>query len=143
MQTKADQKDKPVVIRTPDHRLRVFVSSTLKELAPEREAARSSQNMPPGQEQAQRLSNAVRLLGTIPALYHNSHMFFWVGWLEIYERVVVKIREIAGEQVWTKAYAEGQMLSMPQAVTLALHELQRHNHETGSVLAHPGGKDGI
>ena len=27
-------------------------------------------------------------------------MFFWVGWLEIYERVVVKIREIAGEQVW-------------------------------------------
>lgn len=40
MQNKADPKDKPVVIRTPDHRLRVFVSSTLKELAQERDAAR-------------------------------------------------------------------------------------------------------
>jgi hypothetical protein len=32
----------PRVIRTPDQRLRVFVSSTLKELAPERLAARGS-----------------------------------------------------------------------------------------------------
>ena len=30
------------LIRTPDQRLRVFVSSTLKELAPERRAARAS-----------------------------------------------------------------------------------------------------
>jgi len=36
------EKDKPVVIRTPDHRLRVFVSSTLKELAEERETARQA-----------------------------------------------------------------------------------------------------
>jgi hypothetical protein len=35
-------KDQPVIIRTPDHRLRVFVSSTLKELAEEREAARQA-----------------------------------------------------------------------------------------------------
>ena len=32
----------PGVIRTPDQRLRVFVSSTLKELAPERRAARAA-----------------------------------------------------------------------------------------------------
>ncbi|MFP3381789.1 DUF4062 domain-containing protein, partial [Bacillus sp. SIMBA_069] len=32
----------PRVIRTPDQRLRVFVSSTLKELAPERRAARAA-----------------------------------------------------------------------------------------------------
>ncbi|HSL24951.1 MAG TPA: DUF4062 domain-containing protein, partial [Acidimicrobiia bacterium] len=31
-------------IRTPDQRLRVFVSSTLGELAPEREAARTAIN---------------------------------------------------------------------------------------------------
>ncbi|HXD09654.1 MAG TPA: DUF4062 domain-containing protein, partial [Anaerolineales bacterium] len=42
MDNKSDQKDRPVVIRTPDHRLRVFVSSTLKELAEEREAARQA-----------------------------------------------------------------------------------------------------
>ncbi len=32
----------PVLIRTPDQRVRVFVSSTLEELAPEREAARAA-----------------------------------------------------------------------------------------------------
>ncbi len=32
----------PVLIRTPDQKLRVFVSSTLRELAPEREAARAA-----------------------------------------------------------------------------------------------------
>ena len=32
----------PVVIRTPDQRLRVFVSSTLKELAEERQAVRQA-----------------------------------------------------------------------------------------------------
>src|SRR4029453_3389025 len=35
------QKDKSV-IRTPDYRLRVFISSTLKELAEEREATRQA-----------------------------------------------------------------------------------------------------
>jgi class 3 adenylate cyclase len=34
-----DQPTRPVVIRTPDQRVRVFVSSTLDELAPERQAA--------------------------------------------------------------------------------------------------------
>src|SRR5215510_10328505 len=41
-ETRDDSKDKPVVIRTPDYRLRVFISSTLKELAEEREAARQA-----------------------------------------------------------------------------------------------------
>ena len=30
------------LIRTPDQRLRIFVSSTLRELAPERQAARAA-----------------------------------------------------------------------------------------------------
>ena len=41
MEDKSTQMDKPV-IRTPDYRLRVFISSTLKELAEEREAARQA-----------------------------------------------------------------------------------------------------
>ncbi len=41
MEDKSVQKDKPV-IRTPDYRLRVFISSTLKELAEEREATRQA-----------------------------------------------------------------------------------------------------
>ena len=35
-------KSQPVVIRTPDYRLRIFVSSTLKELAEERDAVREA-----------------------------------------------------------------------------------------------------
>lgn len=42
MEHNGDQKDKPAIIRTPDYRLRVFISSTLKELAEEREAARQA-----------------------------------------------------------------------------------------------------
>jgi len=38
----ADKAEAPVLIRTTDQRLRVFVSSTLRELAPEREAARAA-----------------------------------------------------------------------------------------------------
>jgi hypothetical protein len=38
----ADQEPRGPVIRTPDQRLRVFVSSTLEELAAEREAARAA-----------------------------------------------------------------------------------------------------
>ena len=37
-----DLKNQPIVIRTPEHRLRVFVSSTLKELAEERQAVRQA-----------------------------------------------------------------------------------------------------
>lgn len=40
METRHHQKEKPAVIRTPVYRLRIFVSSTLKELAEEREATR-------------------------------------------------------------------------------------------------------
>ena len=107
-------------------------------------AAESSRNISHDQDQAQHLGNAIRLLGAIPALYHNSQRFFWIGWRDIYERAVVRIREIAGsDEIWEKVYAEGQKLSMPEAVTLALHELQRHNHEAGPRLARPEGKDGI
>lgn len=42
MQQNAGMNTGPPVIRTPDQRLRVFVSSTLKELAAERRAARSA-----------------------------------------------------------------------------------------------------
>ncbi|NIV39089.1 MAG: DUF4062 domain-containing protein, partial [Anaerolineae bacterium] len=44
------------LIRTPDHRLRVFVSSTLRELAPERESARA----------------AIESLGMTPVLFELS-----------------------------------------------------------------------
>ena len=41
MEERPGQK-KGTIIRTPDHRLRVFISSTLKELAEERETVRRS-----------------------------------------------------------------------------------------------------
>jgi predicted ATPase len=42
MNYEPEQKNRPVVIRTPDHHLRIFVSSTLGELAAEREAVRKA-----------------------------------------------------------------------------------------------------
>jgi len=65
-------------------------------------------------------------LGAIPSLNKNIHMFFWVGWSrDIYERAIAQIREMAADETWEKAFAEGAALSMQQAVAIALQELQR------------------
>jgi hypothetical protein len=53
-------------------------------------------------------------------------MFFWPGWHEIYERANAQVRAIAGEAIWEEAIAEGERLSMQQALALALEELQSH-----------------
>ena len=42
MERPASQSTYSSIIRTPDHRVRVFISSTLQELAPERAAARQA-----------------------------------------------------------------------------------------------------
>ncbi|HXD12511.1 MAG TPA: DUF4062 domain-containing protein [Anaerolineales bacterium] len=42
MKVRHDRQEQARIIRTPEHRLRVFLSSTLKELAAEREAARQA-----------------------------------------------------------------------------------------------------
>jgi len=89
-------------------------------------AAMPFKNGPDAKEPGLSLISAVRLLGAIPPLSQNSHMFFWMGWHEIYQRAVAKVREIAGAEIWEQAFAEGQTLSMPQAVALALQELQRN-----------------
>ena len=41
----------------------------------------------------------------------------------MYERAVAKIHEVAGKDIWAKAYAEGQILTLSQAMALALQEL--------------------
>jgi tetratricopeptide (TPR) repeat protein len=72
------------------------------------------------------LSNAIRLLGAIPALNQNLHMFFWLGWWrDIYEQAVAQIRVMTTDETWEKTFAEGGTLSMQQAVAIALQELQR------------------
>jgi hypothetical protein len=69
--------------------------------------------------------NAVRLLGAIPSLNKNVHTFFWLGWWrEIYERTIAQVRKITANETWEKAFAEGETLSMQQALTIALQELQ-------------------
>jgi len=79
-----------------------------------------------GNQETSRLVNAIRLLGAIPSLNKNIHMFFWVGWSrDIYERAIAQIREMAADETWEKAFAEGAALSMQQAVAIALQELQR------------------
>jgi predicted ATPase len=78
---KLDQKVRPVVIRTPDHRLRVFVSSTLKELAEEREAARQAilklRLAPVMFESGARPHPAHRLY---QAYLSQSHIFVGIYW---------------------------------------------------------------
>ena len=76
-----DTPTAPSVIRTPDHRLRVFVSSTLQELLPERQAARAAISR-------LHLSPVMFELGARPhpprALYRayldQSHVFVGIYW---------------------------------------------------------------
>jgi hypothetical protein len=79
-----------------------------------------------GKEQASRLMNAICLLGAIPSLNQNIHMFFWVGWgSDVYEQAIGQLRGMTNEETWERAFAEGGALSMQQALSIALQELQR------------------
>ena len=72
------------------------------------------------------LVNAIRLLGTIPSLNQNLHFFFWLGWWrDVYKQTVAEVHEMTTSELWEKAFAEGQALSMPEALAIALQELQR------------------
>ena len=93
-------------------------------------AARPSQSMSGKKSPIPSLINAIKLLGAIPALTQNSHVLFWIGWRELYEQAVAKIHAIAAEDIWAKAFAEGQALTMAQAATLALRELDgKQSHD--------------
>jgi len=90
-------------------------------------AARLYQKQPAsnGKEQTSSLTNAVRLLGAIPTLNKNLHMFFWLGWWrDIYEKTLAQVRGMTTDQTWESAFAEGGTFSMQQALALALQELQ-------------------
>lgn len=77
----ANQEPSPTIIRTPDQRLRVFVSSTLKELAEERAAALEAINQ-------LRLTPVLFELGARPhaarelyrAYLRQSHVFIGIYW---------------------------------------------------------------
>jgi len=82
------------------------------------------QNQAGRKKHAPSLVNAVRLLGVIPALNQNVHMFFWLGWWrEVYERAIAQLRAITSQKTWEKAFAEGEALSLRGAVAIALQEL--------------------
>lgn len=77
----ANQEPSSTIIRTPDQRLRVFISSTLKELAEERAAAREAVNQ-------LRLAPVLFELGARPhaarelyrAYLQQSHIFIGIYW---------------------------------------------------------------
>jgi predicted ATPase len=81
-----------------------------------------------GKEETSSLVNAIRLLGAIPSLNKNLHMFFWLGWWrDVYEQAVAQVRALTTDETWEKAFIEGETLSMPQALAIALQELQTPN----------------
>ncbi|HJS17940.1 MAG TPA: DUF4062 domain-containing protein [Anaerolineales bacterium] len=81
-----------------------------------------------GEVHASSLINAIRLLGSIPGLNQNVHMFFWFGWWSgVYEQTVGQVRAAVDHDTWENAFAEGGGFSMQQALAIALHELQSHN----------------
>jgi hypothetical protein len=85
------------------------------------------QSMGNGKEVTPSLVNAVRLLSAIPSLNQNLHTFFWLGWWRnVYEQTTSQAKALTPDEIWKQAFAEGEMLSMQQAVTLALEELQVH-----------------
>jgi hypothetical protein len=76
-------------------------------------------------EDTSRLLNVVRLLGSIPALNENVHMFFWEGWwAEVHEKAALLTRSALEEEAWKETYAEGKTLSMQQAAEIAMQELR-------------------
>jgi predicted ATPase len=79
-----------------------------------------------GKKETSSLLNAIRLLGAIPVLNKNLHMFFWVGWWrDVYEQAAAWVRGLTTPEAWARALAEGGTLSMQQAVAIATQELQR------------------
>src|ERR1044071_8635325 len=57
-----------------------------------------------GEEQSLRLTNTIRLLGAIPTLNQNLHMFFWVGWWgDVYQQALAQIRGMTTDEVWERA----------------------------------------
>ena len=76
-----DQTNRPIVIRTPEHRLRVFVSSTLMELADERQAVHQAilklRLVPILFESGARPHPAQRLY---QAYLSQSHIFIGIYW---------------------------------------------------------------
>jgi tetratricopeptide (TPR) repeat protein len=88
-------------------------------------AKRFQQSTVNGKEETASLINAIRLLGAIPSLNQNLHMFFWLGWWrDVYEQTLAQVRALTSEEAWEKAFAEGGGLSMQQALGLATQELQ-------------------
>lgn len=78
-----------------------------------------------GKERTSSFLNAIRLLGAIPTLNKNLHMFFWLGWWrDVYEQAVAWVRGMTTDETWEGAFAEGGTLSMQQTLALALQELQ-------------------
>jgi predicted ATPase len=88
-------------------------------------AKRFQQSAVNGKEETASLINAMRLLGAIPSLNQNLHMFFWLGWWrDVYEQTLAQVRALTSEEAWEKAFTEGGALSMQQALVLAMQELQ-------------------
>jgi hypothetical protein len=83
------------------------------------------QSLGNGAQPTSSLVNAVRLLGAIPVLNQNLHLFFWVGWWrDVYEQTIAHVKGLTTEEAWEKAFAEDGMLSMQQALAMALQELE-------------------
>ena len=79
-----------------------------------------------GNGEASRLVNAIRLLGAIPSLNKNLHMFFWLGWWrDVYEQAIAQVRGMTTDETWERAFAEGGTLSMQQVLAIVQQELQR------------------
>jgi predicted ATPase/tetratricopeptide (TPR) repeat protein len=92
-----------------------IVAAGLFEKQPEGETTSSSPS----------LENSVRLLGAIPSLNVNVHMFFWLGWWRrVYEQTLAEVRVITPQETWETVFSEGKELSMQQALAIALQELQ-------------------
>jgi predicted ATPase len=81
-----------------------------------------------GKGQLVSLLNAIRLLGAIPSLNQNLHMFFWVGWWrDVYDHAIAQMRGLITNDVWEQAFAEGGALSMQEALDIAAQELQNRS----------------
>ncbi|HEX8992313.1 MAG TPA: DUF4062 domain-containing protein [Anaerolineales bacterium] len=106
------EPSKPNVILTPDRRLRVFISSTLKELAEERAAVRES----------------VLKLRLLPVMFEAGARPDLLGstlTMEVHLAMVAQVRAAVDAESWEHGYGEGARMPFEQALELATTELKQ------------------
>jgi hypothetical protein len=66
---------------------------------------------------------AMKFCGVVMPILEGSRPFLWHGWTGVYDKIVSYIHTLVDESQWDSTLAEGTGIPMPQAVAIALRQL--------------------